>query len=48
MSKSPRYIVKFANGAWVVFDTVQYRHATTRGLEAHAVAEAARRNAGGR
>lgn len=48
MRNHNRFIVKFVNGTWAVFDNQQYRVATVRGLEKQAREEAARRNAQGR
>ncbi len=39
-----RFQVRFVNGAWAVFDTVQYRNVTVRGLKKAAEMEANRRN----
>jgi len=45
MNKTPRYVPKFVNGIWAVFDTHQYRNVAVRALKAQAVREAEKRNA---
>lgn len=42
----PRYISKFVNGTWVVFDRQQFRNVSTHGLQKHAVTNAANRQQG--
>jgi len=45
MNKTPRYVHKFVNGIWAVFDTHQYRNVAIRDLKKQAEREAEKRNA---
>lgn len=42
---SQRFEARFRNGAWGVFDRVNYTTVTAHGLQKHAVEQAGRRNA---
>lgn len=45
MKNTQRYVAKFVNGTWAVFDTHQYRNVAIRALKKQATAEAEKRNA---
>ena len=45
MKNTQRYIAKFVNGTWAVFDTHQYRNVATRALKKQTETEASKRNA---
>ena len=42
-----RFVVKKVNGAWAVFDTLQFRNVTVRTNDQAAIREAQKRNENG-